>query len=196
MATSRDITWKVDTMSAAELAVVELLHHIGEDPDRDGLVDTPARVARAFTELTRGYHQDPADILSKRFVTENDEMVVVRDIPFWSLCEHHMLPFYGTATVGYIPQGEGGVVGLSKLARLVDCFARRLQIQEQMTTEIADAMWTHLKPVGVGVVVTGNHLCMAMRGIQKSAPLVTSAMIGAMREKPAARAEFMALARN
>lgn len=175
----------------AETAVRDLLVSLGEDPDRDGLVDTPARVVRALRELTMGSYEDPADILSTTFAVDCDELVVVRDIPFASLCEHHLLPFTGTATVGYLP-GER-VVGLSKIARLVACFARRLQVQERMTVEIAEAMLTNLNPRGVGVVVEARHSCMSVRGVRSSGSMVTSSLLGRLRTNPSARAEFLNL---
>jgi GTP cyclohydrolase I len=174
-------------------AVVRLLQHIGEDPTRNGLVDTPARVVSALTELTEGYHLNAADILATTFDEVCDEMVVVRDVPFTSLCEHHMLPFTGHVTVGYIPTEGGGVVGLSKLARLVDVHARRLQIQERMTAAIANDINLHLAPLGVGVVVKATHSCMAVRGVRKAGEMVTSSLLGVMREDPRARSEFLAL---
>lgn len=174
--------------------VTRILEYIGEDPTRDGLIDTPRRVLKALTELTGGYRLDPGAILSTTFDVTCDEMIVVRKVPFSSLCEHHVLPFHGTATVAYIPGPGGRVVGLSKLARLVDCYARRLQVQERMTTQIADAIDEHLQPLGVGVVITASHTCMSMRGIAKPGEMVTSKLIGALKDKPEARAEFMGLA--
>ena len=174
-------------------AVVRILQHIGEDPSRDGLLDTPKRVIKAMTELTSGYKLDPADVLSTTFDVSHDEMIVVRAVPFSSLCEHHMLPFHGHATVAYIPAAGGRIVGLSKLARLVDMYARRLQVQERMTDQIAEAVDKYLSPVGVGVIVTASHTCMSMRGIQRSGEMVTAKMIGAMRDKAEARAELMVL---
>lgn len=175
-------------------AVVRLLQHIGEDPTRDGLLDTPKRVVKSLTELTAGYRLDPAEILSTTFDVAFDEMICVRKIPFSSLCEHHLLPFHGTATVAYIPGPGGRVVGLSKLARLVDAYARRLQVQERMTSQIAEAIETHLEPLGVGVIITASHTCMSMRGIGKAGEMTTSKLIGAIRTRPEARAEFMGLA--
>lgn len=178
----------------AERGVWDLLAWIGEDPTRDGLRDTPARVTKAWRELTSGYSMDPAQILSTTFAVDFDEMVVVRRIPFASLCEHHILPFTGHATVAYIPDPEGGrVVGLSKLARLVDCFARRLQVQERMTGQIAQAIEENLRPIGVGVVITASHTCMSIRGIERAGEMVTSSMLGGIREDPAARSELLAL---
>lgn len=172
-------------------AVRDLLVLIGEDHGREGLQDTPARVIRAWLELTAGYEQDPAKILATTFAERADEMVLVRDVPFASVCEHHMLPFHGTVTVGYLPRDR--VVGLSKIPRLIECFARRLQVQERMTTQIADAMMEHLQPLGVGVLVTGYHSCMAMRGVQKHGEMVTSSLLGKFRDE--ARAEFLSLAK-
>ena len=157
-------------------AIRQLLEFIGEDPGREGLCDTPDRVARSLLELTSGYSQDPADILTTVFEERYDEAVTVRDIPFWSLCEHHLLPFRGHATIAYIPNGR--VVGLSKIARLVHCFARRLQIQERLTTQIADTLETHLAPKGVAVVISAEHHCMSMRGVETSARTETSALRG------------------
>jgi len=178
----------------AEDAVVRLLQAIGEDPDRDGLRDTPRRVVKALGEMTCGYLEDPADILATVFDVDFDEMIVVRRIPFVSLCEHHLLTFVGHATVGYVPKDL--VVGLSKLARLVDCYARRLQVQERMTRQIADAIDTHLRPAGVAVLIESTHSCMSSRGVAKVAPMVTSDVRGCFRDQPEARAEFMALARG
>jgi GTP cyclohydrolase I len=163
-----------------------------DDPDREGLRDTPARVVRSLREMTRGYAEDPAAILTSRFSAKTyDEMVVVRGVPFWSLCEHHLLPFHGAATVGYIPNGR--VVGLSKLARLVECFARRLQMQERLTEEIAAALQQHLKPRGVGVIVRARHLCMEMRGVRAAGDTITSKLTGAFKRDARARAEFLHL---
>jgi GTP cyclohydrolase I len=175
-------------------AVIRLLQHIGEDPTRDGLRDTPKRVVKALRELTEGYSKDPAEILSTTFDVSFDEMIVLTDVPYNSLCEHHMLPFTGTATLGYIPKVGGRVVGLSKLARLLDCFARRLQVQERMTNQIAQAIQDNLDPLGVGVVIRGNHSCMCARGIRKSGEMVTSSLLGQMRHDGTVRAEFLALA--
>jgi len=175
-------------------AVVRLLEHIGEDPTREGLHDTPARVLRALTEMTEGYHVDIKALLTRTFESDGyGGMVIVRDVDFVSLCEHHMLPFTGRAAVAYIP-GNGRVVGLSKLARLVDAFARRLQVQERMTEQLADALVQHLEPEGVGVVVVAQHSCMSCRGARKAdARMVTSSLRGALYDKPEARAEFMRL---
>lgn len=154
-----------------EDAVRTLLEDIGEDPDREGLLETPARFVKAFRELTAGYLEDPAEILGKTFAEEYDAPVRVTDIPFWSLCEHHLLPFSGTADVTYVPDGR--VVGLSKLSRLVQCFARRLQMQERMTRQVADALEEHLGARGVRVVVRGHHTCMAARGVRTPAVMET-----------------------
>lgn len=175
----------------AEANVRALLRFIGEDPDRNGLRDTPARVVRALREMTAGYQQDPAEILSRTLDESHDEMIVLRGVSFHSLCEHHLLHFSGSATVAYIP---GKVVGVSKLARLVECYARRLQIQERMTQQIAQAVQEHLQAVGVGVVIKARHLCMGCRGVQQSgAEMITSCMLGALREQPETRAELLAL---
>jgi GTP cyclohydrolase I len=172
--------------------VVRLLEYIGENPERDGLRDTPERVLKAMKEMTVGYNTDIAQLLSVSFDVDFDELVVVRNVPFNSLCEHHMLPFTGTATVGYIPKKR--IVGLSKLARLVDAYAKRLQVQERMTKQIADAMLEHIDPLGCGVVVRGNHSCMSCRGINKTGEMVTSSLHGVLRNDGIARAEFLALA--
>lgn len=176
-------------------AVRRLLQFVGEDPLREGLLDTPDRVVRALSEMTSGYQLDPAEVLARQFPDDYDEMVVVRGVSFHSMCEHHMLGFSGTATVGYLPAPGRGVVGLSKLARLVDLYARRLQVQERLTMQIADAIETHLQPLGVGVLVAAHHSCMGCRGVRKpEAEMVTSALRGVLRSKPEARAEFLALA--
>jgi GTP cyclohydrolase I len=175
-----------------EAAVKELLEAIGEDPSRDGLAKTPARVASMYQELFSGLFDDPAQHLTVTFAAEHDEMVMVRDIPFASLCEHHLVPFIGRAHVAYIPADDGRITGLSKLARLVDGFARRLQVQERMTTQIADAIEAALDPRGVLVVVEAEHLCMSMRGVKKPGTLtVTSAVRGLFRRDAATRAEAM-----
>lgn len=167
-----------------------LLKEIGEDPDREGLVDTPSRVVKAFMEMTSGYTESPKHILSRTFDVQCDEMVVLKDIHFTSLCEHHLLTFTGKAHVGYLP-GER-VVGLSKMARLVDCFARRLQVQERMTSQIAEAMMEHLKPRGAGVVIQAHHSCMGCRGVRKTeASMLTSSLHGIIRD--GARSEFLRL---
>lgn len=177
-------------------AVREILIAIGEDPDREGLRDTPTRVARSWAELYSGYSQDPAEVLATTFgdVDGYNEMILLKDIPFHSTCEHHMLPFNGVAHVAYLPKER--VVGLSKLARLVDVYARRLQIQERMTREMARAIMTHLQPLGCGVVVEATHGCMVCRGVKKEgAKMVTSTLAGDF-QNPATRAEFLALIRN
>ena len=175
-----------------EAAVREILAAIGEDPNRDGLLDTPARVARMYAEICGGLHEDPASHLSRQFEVDHDEMILVRDIPLYSLCEHHLIPFLGKAHVGYIPNKEGCVTGLSKLARVVDGYARMPQVQERLTAQIADAIETALNPRGVLVVVEAEHLCMSMRGIRKpGANTVTSAVRGLFRTDIATRAEAM-----
>lgn len=166
---------------------------MGEDPDRDGLVDTPDRVARSFAEMSAGLRQTPAEVLNTEFDAIYDEMVLVRDIEMYSLCEHHLVPFHGVAHVGYIPNAEGRITGLSKLARLVDVFAKRPQVQERLTTQVADSMVEYLNPRGVIVVIDAEHLCMAMRGVRKpGARTITSAVRGQLRD-PASRAEAMSL---
>ncbi|CAN5310837.1 GTP cyclohydrolase I FolE [soil metagenome] len=177
----------------AEAAIRELLIAVGEDPDREGLRETPARVARSYHEILAGLEQDPIDVLSKTFDVGHDELVLVKNIELWSLCEHHLVPFTGVAHVGYIPEEDGRVTGLSKLARLVDVYARRPQVQERLTTQIADALTSVLKPRGVIVVVEAEHLCMTMRGVRKAgARTITSAVRGQLRD-PATRAEAMGL---
>jgi GTP cyclohydrolase IA len=180
-----------------EAAVTELLIAIGEDPERDGLVRTPARVASMYEELFSGLHDDPARHLEVTFAAEHDEMVMVRDIPFASLCEHHLVPFLGKAHVAYIPAEDGRITGLSKLARLVDGYARRLQVQERMTTQIADAIDGVLSPRGVLVVIEAEHLCMSMRGVKKPGTVtVTSSVRGLFRTDAATRAEAMQFIRG
>ncbi|KAB8196594.1 GTP cyclohydrolase I FolE [Nonomuraea phyllanthi] len=177
-----------------EKAVREILYAIGEDPDRDGLLETPARVARAMAEQYSGLGQTPEDVLTKVFDVDHDEMILVRDIEVYSTCEHHLVPFHGLAHVGYIPNERGQVTGLSKLARLVDVFARRPQVQERMTSQIADALMRVLEPRGVIVVVEAEHLCMTMRGVRKpGAKTVTSAVRGNFRTSDKTRSEAMAL---
>jgi GTP cyclohydrolase I len=173
-------------------AVARLIQFVGEDAGREGLLETPKRVTKALEEMTAGYTQDPKEILSKQFSATYDEMVVEANIDFFSLCEHHMLPFHGTCSIGYIPAGK--VIGASKLARLVHCFARRLQIQERLTTQIAEAIEENLEGCqGIGVIIRAKHLCMMARGIkQANADLVTSCLKGNMR-KPEVRAEFLSL---
>jgi GTP cyclohydrolase I len=175
-----------------ERAVAELLEAIGEDPGRDGLLGTPSRVAAMYEELFAGLGDDPARHLTVTFAAEHDEMVMVRDIPFASLCEHHLVPFIGRAHVAYIPNADGRITGISKLARLVEGFARRLQVQERLTTQVADAIEEALDPQGVLVVVEAEHLCMSMRGVKKPGTLtITSAVRGLFRRDPATRAEAM-----
>ncbi|WP_104116636.1 GTP cyclohydrolase I FolE [Arthrobacter sp. B1805] len=174
-------------------AVREILAAIGEDPDRDGLLETPKRVARAYAEMFAGLHQDAGEVLSTSFDINHQELVLVKDIPFYSTCEHHLVPFHGSAHVGYIPSADGRVTGLSKLARLVEVYARRPQVQERLTTQIVDAMMEYLKPKGAIVVIECEHMCMSMRGVRKpGAKTVTSAVRGQIRET-ATRAEAMSL---
>lgn len=182
-------------LERAEMAVRNLLMALGEDPEREGLADTPRRVAKMYRELFAGISADPAVHLRRVFHEQYDEVVLLRDIDFHSLCEHHLLPFHGKAHVAYLPNGK--VVGLSKLARTVDAFARRPQVQERMTCQIADALMKHLAPKGVVVVVEAEHLCMKMRGVQKpNGTMVTSAVRGTFKESAAARAEVMSLINN
>jgi GTP cyclohydrolase I len=177
-----------------ERAIREILIAIGEDPDRDGLVDTPARVARSYTEQFAGLRQRPEDVLTTLFDADHDEMVLVRGIEVYGTCEHHLVPFFGTANIGYIPNEKGQITGLSKLARLIDVYARRPQVQERMTSQIADALDRVLEPRGVIVVIEAEHLCMAMRGVRKpGAKTVTSAVRGAFRNSDRTRAEAMSL---
>ena len=176
-----------------EDAVREILLAVGENPDREGLVETPARVARAYAEIFAGLRQNPEDVLVKTFDVDHEELILVRDIEVYSTCEHHLVPFHGVAHVGYIPSTSGRVTGLSKLARLVDVFAKRPQVQERLTTQIADALVEHLDAQGVIVVIEAEHLCMSMRGIRKpGARTITSAVRGQLRN-PATRAEAMSL---
>ena len=178
----------------AAAAVRELLIAIGEDPDRDGLQATPGRVARMFAEVVAGTNEDPSRHLTTTFEADHDEIVLVRDIPFSSMCEHHLLPFIGRAHVGYIPGPDGRITGLSKLARLVDGFARRLQVQERLTSQIANAVQQVLDPAGVIVVLEAEHLCMSIRGAAKpGATTVTSAIRGHFRDDPRGRAEALSL---
>ena len=174
----------------------ELLRRVGEDPSRDGLLKTPDRMQKSLAFLTRGYQQSATEILrGALFDVEYDEMVIVRDIEFYSLCEHHMLPFFGKAHVAYIPKGK--VIGLSKVARLVDVFARRLQVQERMTRQVADSIVDAIDPKGVGIILEAQHLCMMMRGVEKQQSMTTtSAMLGAFRNNPQTRNEFLSLIRR
>ena len=177
-----------------EAAIRELLHAIGEDPDRDGLRDTPARVARAYREMFAGLYTDPESVLNTMFDEDHDEMVIVKEIPLYSTCEHHLVSFHGVAHVGYIPGKDGRVTGLSKIARLVDLYAKRPQVQERLTSQIADALMNKLDPRGVIVVVEAEHLCMAMRGVRKpGAVTTTSAVRGQFKTSAASRAEALDL---
>jgi len=187
------LTQPIDT-GRIERAVREILLAIGEDPDRDGLAETPARVARAYAEQFSGLAQRPEDVLATVFDADYDELILVRDIEVYSTCEHHLVPFFGLAHVGYIPNEKGQITGLSKLARLVDVYARRPQVQERMTSQIADALMTVLEPRGALVVIEAEHLCMSMRGVRKpGAKTVTSAVRGIMRDSDRTRAEAMSL---
>ncbi|MBA7612250.1 GTP cyclohydrolase 1 [subsurface metagenome] len=175
-------------------AVASIIEAIGENPKREGLVGTPKRVAEMYTELFMGLDKDPKEELTVSYEEGHREMVIVRDIPFYSMCEHHLLPFYGTVQIGYIPDAEGRIVGLSKIARVVEIIARRPQIQERITTQIADTIMDGLKPSGVAVMVQAQHLCMIMRGINKpGSSITTSAIRGAFRHRPETRAEFFSL---
>jgi GTP cyclohydrolase I len=187
---------KVD-LERAEAAVRELLFAVGEDPDREGLVETPRRVALMYAEMLAGMWDSPARHLEIRFAVGHDEMVMVRDIPFTSLCEHHLVPFMGKAHLAYIPSEDGTVTGLSKLARLVDGYSHRLQVQERLTTELADSLDDALHPRGTLVVMEAEHLCMSMRGVKKpGTSTVTSAVRGLFRTDAAARSEAMAFVRD
>lgn len=178
----------------AEKAVRELLLACGEDPDRDGLQETPARVARAYREMFSGLYIEPDSVLDKVFDESHDELILVTDIPLFSTCEHHLVPFHGVAHVGYIPSDDGKVTGLSKLARLVDLYARRPQVQERLTSQVADALMRKLEPRGAIVVVEAEHLCMAMRGIRKpGARTTTSAVRGILKSSATSRAEALDL---
>ena len=184
-------TEPVDT-ERLRAAVRELILAVGEDPDREGLRETPRRVADMYAEVFAGLRQDPADVLRVGFEEGHQEMVIVKDIPFYSMCEHHFLPFHGVAHVGYIPNGR--VVGLSKLARAVETLARRPQLQERLSSQLADVIMETVEPQGVAVVISAQHLCMTMRGIRKPGSLtVTSAMRGVFQRSPATRAEFISL---
>jgi GTP cyclohydrolase IA len=186
-------TGRVDT-ARVEAAVRELLAAIGEDPDRDGLKATPARVARAYTEIFGGMFVDPEDVLQTTFDEDHNELVLVKDIPLYSICEHHLVPWHGTAAVGYIPGEDGRITGLSKLARVVDLYARRPQVQERLTSQVADAVMRRLEPRGVIVVIEAEHLCMAMRGVRKpGAVTMTSAVRGIFQEDSRSRAEALSL---
>ena len=181
----------------AEAAVRELLIAVGEDPDREGLLETPARVARAYAEMFAGLHTEPTDVLNKTFSEDHQELVLVRDIPIYSTCEHHLVPFFGVAHIGYIPGESGQVTGLSKLARLVDLFAKRPQVQERLTSQVADALVDKLGAQAVIVVIECEHLCMAMRGIRKPGSMTTtSAVRGGFKRNASSRAEALALIRG
>lgn len=186
---TQDTSIKLDRVKAA---VNELLLALGEDPEREGLLDTPRRIAEMYAEIFGGLTIDPADYLQVGFEVAHDEMVILREIPFYSMCEHHFLPFHGQAHVGYVPDGR--VVGISKLARVVEGFARRPQIQEQLTSQIAETIMDVLNPDGVAVVIEAEHLCMTMRGVKKpGSRMVTSAMRGQFERSSVTRAEFLAL---
>ena len=176
-------------------AVRRIIEAIGEDPSREGLLDTPRRIAEMYEELFAGLHQDPREVLSTSFQESHREMVILKNIPFYSLCEHHFLPFHGQAHVGYVPKGR--IVGASKIARVVDILARRPQRQERLTGQVADAITEGLSPDGVAVVIEAEHLCMTMRGVQKpGTTLITSATRGAFRRRAVTRSEFLALVRG
>ena len=182
-------------LSRIEAAVREIIAAVGEDAGREGLRDTPARVARMYAELFEGLHTDPAEHLRVGFEVGHDEMVILRDIPFYSVCEHHFMPFHGIAAIGYIPDGR--VVGVSKLARLVEGYARRPQLQERLTGQVADALMETLRPDGVAVVIAAEHLCMTQRGVRKpGSRMVTSATRGTFRQNQVTRAEFLSLVRG
>ncbi|MFB3812701.1 MAG: GTP cyclohydrolase I FolE [Terriglobales bacterium] len=186
------------TLTSASFAELmrEVLVRLGENPDREGLAGTPERMQRSLQFLTKGSREDPAAVINGAlFTVDYDEMVIVKDIEMFSLCEHHLLPFFGKVHVAYIPNGK--VIGLSKIPRLVDCFARRLQVQERMTTEIAQAIQNAINPLGVGVVIEARHLCMMMRGVEKQhSAAVTSHMVGAFRSSQKTREEFLSLIRG
>ena len=193
---SRTVTLRTPVFDQArvEAAIRELLHAIGEDPDRHGLEETPARVARAYREMFAGLYTDPDSVLNTTFDEQHDEMVLIKEIPLYSICEHHLVSFHGVAHVGYIPGDDGRVTGLSKIARLVDLYAKRPQVQERLTAQIADALMRKLDPRGVIVVVEAEHLCMAMRGVRKpGAVTTTSAVRGLFKTSQASRAEALEL---
>jgi GTP cyclohydrolase I len=183
---------RADAAGRVEGAVRQILREIGEDPDRQGLLGTPGRVHRMYAELTAGYHVDPGRLINGAiFDVPHSEMVVVKEIPFYSLCEHHLLPFFGTAAVAYIPDGR--VIGLSKIPRIVEMYARRLQVQERLTSQIADFLMEHLRPKGVGVVMEATHLCAVMRGVRKPGTVMTTShVLGIFRANDKTRAEFLA----
>jgi GTP cyclohydrolase I len=181
-------------LARVEKAVRELLIAIGEDPERSGLVRTPERVARAYAEMFAGLFVDPDEVLQTTFDENHDELVLVKDIPLYSICEHHLVPWHGTAAVGYIPGEDGRITGLSKLARVVDLYAKRPQVQERLTSQVADAVMRRLEPQGVIVVVQAEHLCMAMRGVRKpGSTTTTSAVRGIFQSDPRSRAEALSL---
>jgi GTP cyclohydrolase IA len=184
------------TSASFEDLVREMIVRLGEDPSREGLVRTPNRVHRAYEHLLKGYNEDPEALLKKAlFTVSYDEMVIVKDVEMFSLCEHHMLPFFGKVHVAYIPNGK--VIGLSKIPRLIEIFSRRLQIQERLTTQIAETIQKAIEPQGVGVVIEARHLCMMMRGVEKQhSAAVTSSMLGSFREQQETRTEFLSLIRN
>ncbi|OBG95507.1 GTP cyclohydrolase I FolE [Mycobacterium sp. E3251] len=185
---------RVFDQARAEAAVRELLYAVGEDPDRHGLRETPARVARAYQEMFAGLYTDPDSVLNTMFDEEHDELVLVKEIPLYSTCEHHLVSFHGVAHVGYIPGADGRVTGLSKIARLVDLYAKRPQVQERLTSQIADALMKKLNPRGVIVVIEAEHLCMAMRGVRKpGATTTTSAVRGLFKTNAASRSEALDL---
>lgn len=199
----KESSWPVETHNSdfpalidsaeVEHAVRVLIENVGEDTERSGLRETPARVAESLAFLTQGYHQDPREIVGDALFAERfDELVLVRDVEFYSLCEHHLLPFFGLVHIGYVPDGR--IVGLSKLPRIVDVFARRFQVQERLTREIAECIQELIQPRGVGVMIEANHLCMQMRGVQKQdSRTVTTTLLGTLREDDRARSEFLAL---
>ena len=184
---------KTKTPGTLEETIRQILLHIGEDPQREGLQKTPARVAKMYDFLTKGYREDVEKVLNQAIFTEPySEMVIVRDIDFYSLCEHHLIPFFGKCHIAYIPKGK--IIGLSKLPRIVEVFARRLQVQERLTQQIAETLYKHLKPEGVGVVIEARHLCMMMRGVEKHESIATtSAMLGTFRDDVKTRTEFLTL---
>lgn len=189
--TKKAIDTRNVTAQEARKAVTTLLKYMGEEPNRDGLLETPDRFCRALLEMTEGYRDNLEEILSTTFEAQTDEMIILKDIDFTSMCEHHLLSFYGKAHIAYIPT-QGKIVGLSKLARVVDAFSRRLQVQERLTQQVADAIQCYLKPQGVAVVFEGIHSCMCVRGVRKqSSTMVTSSMLGQFRNSPASRNEFM-----
>ena len=180
--------------NAIRKAVTEIIKAVGDDPGREGLADTPRRIAEMYTEIFSGMCADPRTELKVGYELGHHEMVILKDIPFYSMCEHHLLPFFGTVAIGYIPNVDGRVVGISKLARVVECVSRRPQVQERMVTEIAEAINDALKPDGVAVVIEAEHLCMVMRGIKKpGSTVITSALRGIFRKNAASRAEFFSL---